>query len=98
MTPRPKVFATDEELKSFDWLPLEQWSVDTLFNYFGVEGKKLCKLCDEWSSVGVLSEHVRKHKNARLALKKKEREIALERAREARKLKKEERDRERKQN
>ena len=76
MTPPQKVIATEAQLKSFDWLPIEQWSVDNLFNYYGVEGKKLCKVCDKWVSVGDLGTHVSKHKAARISLKKKEAEEA----------------------
>ncbi len=98
MAPPQKVTATEEQLKSFDWLPIEQWDVDHLFNYFGVNAKKLCKICDKWVSVGDLSEHAKKHKNARLALKKKEVEEAIkigrEKAAETRRLRKEAKERE----
>jgi hypothetical protein len=87
--------ATDAELKSFDWLPLERWTVDTLFNYFKVEEGHLCKLCDKYERVSKLSQHVKDHRNARLALKKREKEEAQKRATEARKLRQEEKRRER---
>ena len=97
MAPPQKVKATEAELKAFDWLPLEQWSVDTIFNYYGVNAKKLCKICDKWVSVGDLSEHVKKHKKARIDLKKKEaeeaRRLGREKAAETKRLRKEERDR-----
>ncbi len=95
MAPPQKVIATESQLKSFDWLDLEQWDVDHLFNFYGVDGKKLCKICDKWVCVGDLTVHAKKHKNARIALKKKEHEEAMARAAETRRLKREEKARER---
>jgi len=97
MAPPQKVIATEAQLKSFDWLPIEQWSVDNLFNYYGVEGKKLCKVCDKWVSVGDLGTHVSKHKAARIYLRKKEaeeaRKLGREKAAETKRLRKEARER-----
>lgn len=94
MTPPKRVTATEEELKAFDWLPLDKWSVDTILNYYAVEGKQLCKICDKGVSVSDRRDHVASHVAARKRLKEKERKEALERAREARRLKAEERKKE----
>src|SRR3990172_12739332 len=98
MTNPPRVSATEEQLKSFDWLHIEQWNIDKLFNYYGVGGKKLCKICDKWSGVSDLKDHVRSHVAARKRIKDRERKEALERAKESRKLKQEERKREKELN
>lgn len=90
MTPPQRVTATEQELKSFDWLPLEKWSVDTVLNYYAVEGKQICKICDKGVSVSDRRDHVKAHVAARKRLREKERAEALERAREARRLKAEE--------
>lgn len=95
MTPPQRVTATEAELKTFDWLPLEKWSVDNILNYYAVEGKQICKICDEGVSVSDKRDHVKAHVAARKRLREKERAEALERAREARRLKTEERKKER---
>ena len=83
--------ATEAELKSFDWLPLDQWTVERTFNTNIVNNKQLCKICDKWEAVSELKRHVKSHTEARKRIKKREREEALKRAREMRKLKKQER-------
>lgn len=97
MPNKPRVTATEAELKSFDWLPLERWSVETIFNYFKVKEGHLCKLCDKYERVSYLAHHVKAHRNARIALAKKEREEGLKKARETRALRAEEKRREREQ-
>lgn len=88
-----KVTATERQLKSFDWLSIEQWTRDRILNFYIVDGKQNCKICDEWVDVIESDKHVESHKNARIRLKKKEKEEAQERAREMRRLRKEERER-----
>src|SRR5689334_18761170 len=86
---------TDRELRSFDWLRTNKWSVETLFNFPIVEGKQLCKLCDEWEVIPNLTTHVRRHIREFKSMTERIKLENLEKAREARALANEEKQLER---
>ena len=86
----------DRRLISFGWLPVERWDADKLFNFYEVNGKYSCKICDEWCEGEKRETHIKKHvkqEKERLSRIKEEnaekRQEALAEARAERKLERE---------
>lgn len=82
------------KLETFDWLSIDQWSVDKLTGPI-LGNKSCCKICDRYIDRADLEQHVKRHlKEYEKLKKKKKREAELRRkeslrlAREVRKNKK----------
>jgi hypothetical protein len=78
------------KLKSFDWLPLDRWTADRLLNERAVNGKRYCKVCDEWVESSHVDSHADRHKREEESRRIRAKETALEKAHEARALKRKE--------
>lgn len=60
------------KLKCFHWLPIERWTPETILGDYKVDGKRYCKICDEWvpNNEREVNSHIRRHireENARAA-------------------------------
>lgn len=84
-------------LESFEWLSIEQWSVDKLTGPI-LGNKSMCKICDRYIDLQGLDSHVKKHLKEYEKLKKKKRRASEEKRKEslrlAREVRKSRKDRE----
>lgn len=48
-------------LDAFGWLPLEDWNTERLIAYGRVNGKRSCKVCDEWLTASEEEKHIASH-------------------------------------
>lgn len=69
------------KLEAFHWLPVEQWTPESLLSDFTVSGKRYCKVCDEWVSPEDEKKHVASHVKQQKEIKRK-RDAEAKRARE----------------
>ncbi len=85
--------ATRRDYDAFNWLPLARWNIDTLLGP-SLGQKIMCKICDEYISIGDSETHVNRHVTVRKRQlsddRKKAKELRLEKLRIARQLKAEE--------
>lgn len=78
------------ELEAFLFaFPLEQWTSNTVFNYYVVKEKQLCKICDKWVKVVGRDRHIKSHSAQWLQLVDERREEAKRKRIEALKLSRE---------
>lgn len=79
-------------LDAWAWLPLADWNPDRLIAFHRVEGKRLCKVCDEWLSFDEEASHIKTHirfeRKRRAERAEANKEAGLEAARAARAEKK----------
>lgn len=80
------------KLEAFEWLALDRWTPDYLLADYSVQGKRYCKVCDEWVLPVDEKKHVALHvkqwrdvKKRKAAEAKKAREEGKKRAAEERK-------------
>lgn len=79
MTPKWK-------LESFEWLPVERWTPANILNQQQVDGKRYCKVCDEWVEPDDEKSHCSAHRKERRELIRKARAEAAAKRKEALKL------------
>lgn len=49
------------KILSFDWLPVEKWTIDTVMNSKAIDGNRYCKICDDWVKIKECDKHIKHH-------------------------------------
>ena len=74
--------------EAFSWLHIDKWDEGHLIhNTWGGQLTRICKLCDERIEIPKAKAHAKAHKTAEVKRRKRNKELALIKAREERKRK-----------